>query len=44
MVSTTMELPPGEYRLRAAAVDAEGRVGVLETPFTAGYQNRSRPR
>jgi VWFA-related protein len=38
MVSTTMELPPGDYRLRTAAVDAEGRVGVLETPFRAGYQ------
>jgi hypothetical protein len=44
MVSTTMELPPGEYRLRAAAVDAEGRAGVVETPFTAGYRTAAATR
>jgi VWFA-related protein len=38
-VSTTMDLPPGDYRVRVAAVDVEGRVGVLEMPFTAGYKS-----
>ncbi len=38
MISTTVELKPGAYRLRVAAVDAEDRIGVLDVPFTAGYQ------
>jgi VWFA-related protein len=38
VISTTVDLPPGAYRLRLAAVDAEARAGVVETPFTAGYQ------
>ena len=38
MVSTSVELQPGAYRLRVAAVDAEDRIGVLDVPFTAGYQ------
>jgi len=37
-ITTTMEVPPGDYRLRAAAVDAEGHIGVLEIAVTAGYQ------
>jgi VWFA-related protein len=38
VVSTSVEVPPGDYRLRLAAVDVEERIGVLEVPFTAGYQ------
>ena len=38
LISTAMDLPPGAYRLRAVALDAEDRIGVLEIPFTAGYQ------
>ena len=32
VVSTTVSVPPGEYSLRVAAVDAEARAGVLEIP------------
>jgi VWFA-related protein len=38
VISTTIEVPRGEYRLRVAAVDADDRIGVLEIPITAGYQ------
>ena len=37
-ITTSVDVPPGDYRLRVAAVDAEDRIGVLEIPFTAGYQ------
>jgi VWFA-related protein len=36
--STTVEVPPGEYRLRVAAADVEDRIGALETAATAGFQ------
>jgi VWFA-related protein len=36
IVTTTMELPPGTYRLRVGAVDADGSAGTIEFPFTAG--------
>ena len=36
IVTTTMELPPGTYRLRVGAVDADGSAGTKEIPFTAG--------
>ena len=36
--STTVEVPPGDYRLRVAAVDVEDRIGVLESAVTAGYE------
>jgi VWFA-related protein len=36
IVTTTMELPPGTYRLRVGAVDADGSAGTIELPFTAG--------
>ena len=36
-ITTTMEVPPGEYRLRAAALDADGRVGVLEIAVSARH-------
>ncbi len=35
IVTTTMELAPGTYRLRVGAVDAEGSTGTIEIPFTA---------
>jgi len=38
IVSTTVEVPAGEYRLRVASVDAEDRLGVLEHAVTAGYE------
>lgn len=39
VVMTTMELPPGSYRVRVGAVDAAGGIGTLEAPFTSGaYQ------
>jgi len=38
VVSTSVDVPPGEYRLRLAGVDAEDRIGVLEVPFKAEYQ------
>jgi VWFA-related protein len=34
LVTTSMDLPEGKYRLRVAAVDADGRAGTLETPIT----------
>jgi VWFA-related protein len=37
-ISTTLELPPGAYRLRLAAVDADDRLGVLEIPITARFR------
>jgi VWFA-related protein len=36
IVMTTMELPPGAYRLRVAAVDADGSAGTIEIPLIAG--------
>jgi VWFA-related protein len=36
-ITTTVEVPPGEYRLRAAALDADGRVGVLEIAVSARH-------
>ena len=41
VVSTSVEVPPGDYQLRVAAVDAEDRIGVLEIPITAGYETAS---
>jgi VWFA-related protein len=41
VVSTSVEVPPGDYQLRVAAVDADDRIGVLEIPFTAGYETAS---
>jgi hypothetical protein len=41
IVSTSVEVQPGDYRLRVAAVDAEGRIGVLEIPITARYETAS---
>ena len=38
VISTAVELLPGDYHLRVAAVDAEDRIGVLEIPVTARYQ------
>jgi hypothetical protein len=38
VVSATMDMPPGDYRLRLAAVDGDDRIGVLDVPFKAGYQ------
>jgi VWFA-related protein len=38
VVATTVSVPPGEYRLRVAAVDAEARFGVLDILFTARLQ------
>jgi hypothetical protein len=37
-MSTAVDVPPGAYQLRVAAVDADNRVGVLEIPITAGYR------
>ena len=39
IIATSVELQPGAYRLRVAAIDAEDRIGVLDVPFTAGYQS-----
>jgi VWFA-related protein len=36
IVMTTMELPPGAYRLRVGAVDADGSAGTIEIPLVAG--------
>ena len=36
IVMTTMELPSGAYRLRVAAVDADGSAGTIEIPLAAG--------
>ncbi|MEP6592168.1 MAG: VWA domain-containing protein [Acidobacteriota bacterium] len=36
--STTVEIPPGEYRLRAGLVDETGRVGTLDIPLRAGLR------
>jgi VWFA-related protein len=36
IVTTTMELPPGAYRLRVGAVDADGGAGTIEIPFATG--------
>ena len=44
VVSTSVEVPPGAYRLRLAAVDAEDRIGVLEIPFKAELSNCVSPR
>jgi VWFA-related protein len=41
VVSTSVEVQPGDYRLRVAAVDAEDRIGVLEIPITARYETVS---
>jgi VWFA-related protein len=41
VVSTSVEVLPGDYRLRLAGVDAEDRIGVLEVPFKAEYQTVS---
>jgi VWFA-related protein len=41
VVSSSVEVPPGNYRLRLAAVDAEDRIGALEIPFTARVQTAS---
>jgi VWFA-related protein len=38
VVSAAMDMPPGDYRLRLAAVDGDDRIGVLDVPFKAGYQ------
>jgi hypothetical protein len=38
LFSTTVEVPPGDYRLRVAAADVEDRIGVLESAATAGFQ------
>jgi hypothetical protein len=37
MVTTSLDVPPGDYRLRLAAVDVEDRAGVLEVSVTAAY-------
>jgi VWFA-related protein len=41
VVSTSVEVEPGDYRLRVAAVDAQDRIGVLEIPITARYETAS---
>jgi VWFA-related protein len=38
VVSTSVEVPPGNYRLRVASLDTEDRIGVVEVPFTASYE------
>jgi len=38
LVTTNMELARGTYRLRVAAVDADGGTGTIEIPFVAGGQ------
>jgi hypothetical protein len=38
-MSTSVEVAPGQYQLRVAAVDAEDRAGVIEVPITAGFQD-----
>ncbi|MEO8520972.1 MAG: VWA domain-containing protein [Acidobacteriota bacterium] len=36
--ATTVEIAPGEYRLRAGMVDETGRVGTLDMPLRAGLR------
>jgi hypothetical protein len=36
--STVLMVPPGEYLLRLAAVDASDRAGVVEVPVTAQFE------
>lgn len=35
----SVKLPPGEYRLRVAAVDADGRPGVTDVPLFVGLRS-----
>ena len=39
IVSTSVDVAPGAYQLRVAAVDADDRAGVLEIPITAGFED-----
>ena len=39
IVSTSVDIAPGAYQLRVAAVDADDRAGVLEIPITAGFED-----
>ena len=36
--SAKVDIPPGRYRLRAAAVTADGRVGTLDLPMRVGLR------
>jgi VWFA-related protein len=38
VVSTPLDLPTGSYRVRVAAVDADGRTGTLETGAVIGFR------
>ena len=38
VMSTSVDVAPGQYQLRVAAVDADDRAGVIEVPITAGFQ------
>ena len=38
VMTTSAKLVPGHYRLRVAALDADGRVGVVDVPIAAGLR------
>lgn len=38
VMSTSVDVAPGQYQLRVAAVDADDRAGVIDVPITAGFQ------
>src|SRR5262249_1970840 len=40
--SLKAEVPPGRYRLRAAAVTADGRIGTIDTPIRVGLRQASK--
>jgi VWFA-related protein len=44
VVSTSVDVPPGAYQLRVAAVDADQRAGVLEIPIMVGFEAAGRAR
>jgi VWFA-related protein len=37
-ITTSLQLPPGRYRIRFAAASADGRVGVIDAPLPVGLR------